>query len=105
MTCCSLAVSPDSFEMASQETLPITFDATSLLLVGETISVASAELIQLDTGIDYMNGKLGPVAVAGAQVTQTVTGLLPRKRYRLVIQFTVAANKTWAPYLLIECPE
>jgi len=105
MTCCSLAVSPDSFEMASQETLPITFDATSLLLVGETISVANAELIQLDTGVDYANGKLGPVAIAGTQVTQTVTGLVPRKRYRLVIQFTVAANKTWAPYLLIECPE
>jgi hypothetical protein len=105
MSCCSLAVSPGSFEMASQETLPITFDATSLLLTGESISVASAELVQMDTGIDYSAGKLGPVAVAGAQVTQTVTGLVPRKRYRLTIQFTVAVNKTWAPYLVIECPE
>jgi len=105
MSCCSLAVSPDSFEMASQETLPITFDASSLLLVGETISVASAQLIQLDTGVDHVSGRMGPVAVAGTQVTQTVTGLVPRKHYRLVIQFTVAVNKTWAPYLLIECPE
>jgi hypothetical protein len=91
--------------MASQETLPITFDASSLLLVGESISVASAQLIQVDTGVDYVSGRLGPVAVAGSQVTQTVTGLVPRKQYRLVIQFTVAVNKTWAPYLLIECPE
>ena len=105
MTCCSLAVAPGSFEMASQETLPITFDASSLLLVGESISVANAELIQLDTGVDYIAGRLGPVAVAGTQLTQTVTGLVPRKHYRLVIQFTVAINKTWAPYLLIECPE
>jgi len=105
MSCFSLAVSPDSFEMASQETLPITFDAASLLLGGETISLASAELIQLDTGLDYAAGKLGPVAVAGSALTQTVTALVPRKRYRLIIQFTVAANKTWAPYLLIECPE
>ncbi len=91
--------------MASQETLPITFDATSLLLTGESISVASAQLVQVDTDVDYATGRLGPVAVAGPLVTQTVTGLVPRKRYRLVIQFTVAVNKTWAPYLLIECPE
>jgi hypothetical protein len=34
-----------------------------------------------------------------------VTGLLPRKRYRLVVQFEVAPNKVWAPSLLIECSQ
>jgi hypothetical protein len=43
--------------------------------------------------------------VAGTDLTATVSSLLPRKRYRLVVQFEVAANKVWAPYLLIECPE
>jgi len=91
--------------MASQETLPLTFDATSILLEGETIATATAQLVQVDTGLDYTAGLLGPVAVAGPELTQTVTGLLPRKRYRLVIQFEVAANKVWAPHLMIECPE
>jgi len=66
---------------------------------------ATAQLVQVDTGLDYTAGLLGPVAVAGPELTQTVTGLLPRKRYRLVIQFEVAANKVWAPHLMIECPE
>jgi len=99
-------VSPKIFLMGSQETLPLTFDATQLLDVGESIAWAQASLTQIDNGADYSAiGLLGTVAVAGTDVTATVTSLLPRKRYRLVIQFEVAANKVWAPYLLIECPE
>jgi len=105
MGCCEIAVSPGTFQMASQETLPITFDATSILLPGESIVSATAQLVQVDTGQDYAAGRLGTVAVAGSEVTQTVTALAPRKRYRLVIQFEVAVNKVWAPYLTIECPE
>jgi len=55
--------------------------------------------------VNYDEGLVGPVAIAGPELTATVTGLLPRKRYRLVVQFEVAANKVWAPSLLIECPE
>jgi hypothetical protein len=62
--------------------------------------------VRIDNGEDVSaEGLLGTVSVAGAELTATVTSLLPRKRYRLVIQFEVAANKVWAPYLLIECPE
>lgn len=105
MACSEIAVNPEIFQMASQETLPITFDATSILLPGESISSATAQLVQLDTGVEYAAGRLGTVAVAGTELTQTVTALAPRKRYRLVMQFAVAANKVWAPYLTIECPE
>lgn len=105
MSCTEIAVNPDAFQMGSQETLPLTFDATSILLPGETIGSATASLVQLDTGADYIAGRVGTVAVAGTDLTQTVTALLPRKRYRLVIQFQVAVNKIWAPYLMIECPE
>jgi hypothetical protein len=70
------------------------------------VSWALATLTQIDNGQDYSAaGLLGPVAVGTTDLTQTVTSLLPRKRYRLVIQFEVAPNKVWAPYLLIECPE
>ena len=105
MSCCEIAVSEATFPMASQETLPLTFDATAALLAGESVSNAQASLIQLDTGQNYAAGLIGPVAVNGALLTQTVTGLVPRKRYRLVIQFNAAIGKIWAPYLLIECPE
>lgn len=105
MTCCSIAVSDLPFAMASQETLPLSFDLSEVLQVSESISNATAQLIQLDTGQDYAAGRQGTVAVQGAVLTQVVTGLSPRKRYRLVIQFQAAIGKIWAPYLLIDCPE
>jgi hypothetical protein len=91
--------------MGSQESLPLSFDASAVLLVGESISNAESQLIQIDNGQDYVAGRPTGVTVAGALLTQTVTALQPRKRYRLVIQFSVALNKTWAPYLMIDCPE
>ena len=104
MSCTQLLVSPNVFEMASQETLPISFDATPILVEGETIAWAQAQLVQIDNGEDVSTtGLIGPVAVAGSELVATVTSLLPRKRYRLVIQFEVAPNKVWAPSLLIEC--
>ena len=101
----SIAVSPDTFQMASQETLPLAFDVADLLESGETPSDAVATLTQIDTGLDYVSGRPGTVEINGTQLTQVVTQLLPTKRYRLVIRFTVAPSKTWAPYLLLECPE
>lgn len=106
MSCADLTVAPNPFEMGSLETLPLTFDATPVLLEGETIAWAQATLTQLDNGVDYSaTGLLGPVAIAGNDLTATVSSLLPRKRYRLVVQFEVAANKVWAPHLVIECPQ
>ena len=106
MSCAQLAVTPNPFEMGSLETLPLTFDAASLLLPGEAVAWAMATLTQLDNGQDYSTiGLTGPVAVAGSELTATVTSLVPRKRYRLTIQFEVAPNKVWAPVLTIECPE
>ena len=106
MTCNDVSVTPNDFEMASKETLPLTFDATPIMLPGESVIVATASLTQLDNGVDYSTtGLLGPVTIAGNDLTATVTALLPRKRYRLVIQFEVAANKVWAPSLTIDCPE
>lgn len=106
-SCCNqLSVSPTLFEMSSLETLPLVFDAAPVLLAGESILWAQATLVRMDNGQDVSaDGLVGPVAVAGSDLTATVTGLVPRKRYRLSIQFEVAVNKVWAPYLLIECPE
>jgi hypothetical protein len=101
----SIAVCPDTFQMASQETLPLAFDIADLLLVGETPSAPSAQLIQIDTGLDYVDGHPGAVSINGTQLTQVVSQLTPEKRYRLVIRFSVGPSKVWAPYLLVECPE
>lgn len=104
MACTGLSVSPNVFEMGSFETLPLTFDATPVLLDGESISWAQATLVRTDNDQDVSAAALlGPVAVAGPELTATVTSLVPRKRYRLVIQFEAAPNKIWAPYLYIEC--
>jgi len=101
-----LSVSPTAFEMGSQETLPLTFDATPVLLEGESIGWAQATLVRIDSDEDVSAAALlGPVAVTGSELTATITALVPRKRYRLVIQFEAAPNKIWAPYLFIECPE
>jgi len=101
----AIAVCPDSFQMASQETLPLAFDVADLLESGETVSDPVASLIRIDNGQDYVAGHPGTVQVVGTQLTQVVTQLEPEKRYRLVIRFTVGPSKTWAPYLILECPE
>lgn len=103
--CSEIQVSPDWFPMGSQETLPLTFDASSIVLEGESIQSATAELVQVDTDVDYAAGRMGGVSVLGTDLTQVVTALQPRKRYRLVIRFTINSQKVWAPYLLIDCPE
>ncbi len=105
VVCSEIQVSPDWFPMGSQETLPLTFDASEVLLEGESIQSATAELVQVDTGVDYTAGRVGGVTVLGTDLTQVVSALQARKRYRLVIRFTINAQKVWAPYLLIECPE
>jgi len=105
MSCIGIAVCETPLSMGSQETLPLTFDAAASLLVGESIQSATASLMQLDNGTSYPSGLQGAVLIDGAALTQTVTALLPRKRYRLTIQYHVASNKIWAPYLDIECPD
>lgn len=100
-----ISVCPDFLEMSSYETLPLAFDVAGLLEDGETPSGAAATLLQLDTGQDYASGHPGSAIVQGTQLIQTVTGLQPGKRYRLVIQFSAAIGKVWAPSLLIECTE
>jgi hypothetical protein len=91
--------------MSSFETLPITFDVTELLIDGETVSLPSSTLVQLDTGLDYAAGHPSAPAIQGALIIQTVTALEAGKRYRLIVQFDAAVGKTWAPSLLIDCPE
>ena len=103
--CRDISVCPESLEMSSYETLPLAFDVADLLLVGETPTAATAQLIQIDTGMDYASGHPGSPIIQGTQLVQTVTGLQIGKRYRLVMQFQAAPGKIWAPSLLIECPE
>jgi hypothetical protein len=103
--CRDISVCPETFEMSSYETLPIAFDISGLLLVGETPSGPSAQLIQIDTGMDYAPGHPGSPIIQSTQLIQTVTALQVGKRYRLVIQFSAAPGKVWAPSLLIECPQ
>jgi|SRR5215469_9348592 len=99
----SPAVFPEYFRMTSQETLPLTFDASALVDADQNINWATAQLIQLNLGTDYAAGRYGPVQIDGATLTQIVTALIPRQRYRLVLQFSTDPNTIWAPYLIVDC--
>jgi hypothetical protein len=101
----AISVCPDVFEMSSHETLPLAFDVASLLESGETASGAASTLVQIDTGLDYAAGHPSAAVIQGTQLIQAVTALEAGKRYRLIIQFTAAPGKVWAPSLLIDCPE
>ena len=104
LTCdSSPAVFPEYFRMTSLETLPLTFDASALVDADQNINSAVAQLIQLNVGVDYAAGRYGPVQINGTDLTQIVTALVPRQRYRLVIQFTSDGLTVWAPYLIVEC--
>src|SRR5262245_39893355 len=92
----TIAVCPDTFEMSSYETLPLTFDVADLLEAGETPSAPVTSLIQIDTGLDYVAGHPTAPVVQGTQLVQSVTALQAGKRYRLIIKFTAAAGKIWA---------
>src|SRR5262245_26937179 len=100
-----ITVAPNMFEMGSHETLPISFDISQLLLVSETPTNAVTTLVQIDSGIDYGAGHPTVPSIQGTKLVQTLTALQAGKRYRLIIQFNAAAGKTWAPSLLISCPE
>ena len=101
----TISMCPDTFEMSSHETLPLAFDVAGLLAGGETPSAPLSMLIQIDTGLDYSAGHPTAPTINGTQLVQTVTALQAGKHYRLIIQFNAAAGKTWAPSLLIDCPE
>jgi hypothetical protein len=98
------AVYPEFFRMDSWEQLPLTFDCSSVVDVGQSIfPTASAQLIQLNIGRPYAGGLYGPVQQNGTDLTQIVYHLVPPNRYRLVMQFQTDAQTIWAPYLIIEC--
>lgn len=89
--------------MDSWEQLPLTFDCSSVVNAGQIISMASAQLIQLNIGRAYAGGLYGAVQINGTDLTQVVYQLVPPNRYRLVMQFQTAPQTIWAPYLIIEC--
>jgi len=62
---------------------PLTLDFVNWLAAGDSIVSATAELIQLDTGLDVATSRIGTVAVTGTQLTQTIGSLTPGREYLL----------------------
>lgn len=100
----SISVSPASFQMASSETLPLAFDTTPLLVDEEAPTSPSCVLTDLSDGRAYSAGLTGSPTIAGNTITQTVTALKARHRYRLAVSFTAAAGKVWTMELEITVP-
>jgi hypothetical protein len=100
----SVYVSPNTHTMTSNETHPLIFEAAALLEDGESISAVTRELWDLTADAAYASGLSGAAVVDGSSITQTVTDLEPRHRYRLGIRFQAAVGKVWEMVLLIEVP-
>jgi len=100
----TILVSPPSFVMQSSEELPLGFDATALLLSGQTVSSPTTVLTDLTTSttITLANAP----TVSGNIVTQVVVGsqLTADHVYRLVVTFTAGTDTTWSMPLQISCP-
>lgn len=100
-----LATTPDTFEIARTEVLPLGVDMAALLASGESVSAPSATLTDLATGLDVTaTGLMGNPSVAGTVVTTTITGALMVKdrTYRLAVNF-VAGGKHWSTETFILC--
>lgn len=101
----ALTTSPDTFEIARSETLPLGVDMAALLLGGETIGSPAATLTDYSTGLDVTaDGISGSASTAGGVVTQTLlgSGLTAGRMYRLAVSF-VAGGKHWTTETLIRC--
>lgn len=99
----NIGVIPATFQMASTETLPLAFDTTPLLASMETPSSPTSILTDLTTGSAYSAGLSNSPTVSSNVITQRVTALQPRHRYRLAVSFQAASGKVWTMELLIEC--
>lgn len=99
----AIDVVPPSHVMASTETHPLAFDFSANLLEGETLTSPSATLTDTTTGEAFEDGLSGTPAVAGALVTQKVTGLSSGTDYVLSVTVTAAVGKVWTQRLTIKC--
>ena len=94
--------------MATYESLPLQFDATSLLGTGETIGSAASVLTDTTNG-GSSNVPLSDVpTVSGNIVTQEIKGpteLTAGHTFRLNVNITITPNvKVWSMQLDITCP-
>lgn len=100
-----LSVRPDTIEQGSRETLPWRFDPTALLGPGESVTLPTAVLTNLNTGADHTAGLAGAPVVQDVYITQAVTALAVRTRYLLSIGFTtVPTGRVWEMHLELFCP-
>jgi hypothetical protein len=96
---------PTAFQMDKRETLPLAFDMSAWLGIGDTIAFDNklpVELRRISDGNNYTDGLQGAVGTAGQLVIQSVGNLEAGERYYLIIPF-VSRGATFAPRLQIVC--
>lgn len=100
----TLAFRPSRTEIASTETVPLTFEMADMLASGESVASPTTSLTNLITGASYSSGLSGSPAVSDTRILQSVTALVAGQRYRLVVTMTPSAGKTLSSELIIEVP-
>ena len=100
----TIMVSPPATTMQTTEELPLGFDTSALLELGQSVTMPSATLTDLteSTTITLANRP----SVNGNVITQIVDGsqLSGNHVYRLTVSFTAAADTNWSMPLQITVP-
>ncbi len=100
-----ISFTPNTFEIGSRETVPLRFDMSALLAVGESVASPAAALWDITTGSSYGSGLSGGAGTTGNVILQTITGLVSGHTYRLMIGMTPAVGKTLFADVQLICPE
>ena len=100
-----LAVLESPREQASTETIAWVFDWTERLINSQTVSSATATIVELGTGADVSATAIsGAIGVASPNVTVTVTNLVARKRYRVSVLAVLSGGSHQVADLVLEAP-
>lgn len=88
----------------SSEVRPWAIELAAEIDAGDVPASPTSVLTDLLTGLSFPAGLLGSPAVVGTVVTQTVSGLVAGRNYRLVITVGMGGSKQTATVLKITCP-
>ena len=100
----ALQTIPPALVMATTDTLPITFDTSPLLRVGETPSAYSATLLDTTSGKDVALSD--PATLAGNVIEQIIRGseLIAKHVYIITWIFTAAVDTVWTEVTQLNVP-
>lgn len=99
----SVTLTPNTYTMAVEETLPLAFDCSTVPGNDQTITNATSTLTNERTGVTV---SIASPVIAGTTISQEIVGsdLAVGQSYLLVVSFELDSETTRAFYLTIQVP-